>query len=136
MVRIKHKNNSEIFEATCGCCNLTWEYTEDSVHPLYFGKGFDCPNCGEDIIVEEPKLFDFSEGFFHTYAGKSIPIPKLEIQNWIDTIVKNLADSDKEYDYETIQSGDTAVIGMKSKEEITVYVSQNFYEMSKSLNLN
>lgn len=133
---IKEKIKEEIFEATCDFCGTTYEYSENDIHSVYGGRGFTCPKCGNDIIVNKVPPFSYPLGFWRTYSDKEgvYHIPDDRVQKYVNSIKEELLSSSNSYDYSCISTGDVYVFGTKNEDnEITIVVARDFYEDTRNM---
>lgn len=129
---IKYKNKNEEKEVRCNFCNTDFLYTDNDIIDLderYYG--FICPECGNEIIIEERTPFKFPQSFFRFGNGKILS--DSEVQEGIDIVRKNL-EGDKENFYYSWATGDTIVFGEKEDNKyINIYVAKNYYSASYTI---
>lgn len=135
MVTIKEPPTSlEILhEMYCPHCNAVLEYTDEDIDTLIDGYGFECPYCHKDIVIEEYLTEPvFPKAFYHFGDSKNaVHILDNEIQEWVDAVYADLKNSKKDFDCNSIASGDSIVFGIKGEEGITIWVAKNYWEFNK-----
>lgn len=129
MITVKKKVEKK--EIECAYCHTVLEYEPSDIHDVYEGLGFTCPECGEDIVVEE-KIDDrpiYPAAFFK--FGNGYKTTNDEIQEWCDRVFDDLKESEELFRFRSIGSGDTIVIGHKNEDrEIDIIVAKNYEEFN------
>lgn len=109
---------------TCESCGAELEYEDSDLKVGLWGcKGFDCPECGEFVFcskrVAEPK---YPDTFWIPKNAKGLNDE--EINTLLNRVVKSLKDCEAgEFSFSA--TGDTAVIGLKFKDEEEYYICKN-----------
>lgn len=121
-------------EKRCKCpnCGCLIGYNEnDDIYPMSGGYGIICPNCQEDIIVEDGCPYEFPKGFYHFGNNKgSLHIGNDEINKWVkeglQKMKKNRYNDNGDLWY--CGTGDTEVWMCRADEDsVCVTVAQNYY---------
>lgn len=121
------KNVKEII---CDQCKNEFYYEDSDIKVLNeFELGFICPECGNQIVVEERELIGkFPQDFYHFVNGRKLTDE--ETQHYIDRVRDELNQSTEKVDFEFMASGDTIVFGTKYDSEYEIYVAKEYYSFS------
>jgi len=130
MIRYKYNNKEK--EIRCNFCNTDFLYADSDIIDLDERHyGFICPECGNEIIIEERTPFKFPQSFFQFGKGKILS--DSEIQEGINIVRKNLEDNKKSF-YHSWATGDTIIFGEKEDNKyINIYVAKNYYSTSYTI---
>lgn len=117
---------------TCPHCQYTISYTEDEVERVENdGSGIICPNCNESIVLEHIEPFTFPDTFYHFAVDEgAVCLSDDEVQRYVNIVKRKLQQECKVGEYTFIGSGDTIVLGFKTKDEDLIYVVKNYWEDS------
>ena len=117
---------------TCENCGAELEYDREDEYVGIFGINFvNCPNCGYEIDVtkdtERTIKMTQNKTFHHTCSDNSVEVSDDDIQKMIDRVYDGLKDGNDGYFY-TTATGNTLVVGVKTSDFATVYVTKDYYE--------
>lgn len=124
-------------ERRCKCphCGCLIGYDEnDDIYPMSDGYGIICPNCQEEIIVEDGCPYEFPKGFYNFGNNNgALHIGNDEINKWIkeglQKMKKNRYNDNGDLWY--CGTGDTEVWMYRDDENsVCVNVAQNYYSAS------
>lgn len=131
MITVKKKVEKK--EIECAHCHAVLEYEPSDIHDVYEGFGFTCPECGNDVVVEE-MVTDrpvYSKNFFKFGREDSYIVPDDEIQEWCDEVFDSIRTSKEPFDYSYRATGNAKVVGFKHEDgEIVIIVAKDYEEFS------
>lgn len=118
-------------EIECNFCHTVLEYEPSDIHDVFGGFGFTCPECGNDVVVEE-MITDrpiYPKNFFKFGRDDSYIAPDDEIQEWCDDVFQVLRESKETFDFCSEGTGNATVIGRKFENgEIDIVVAKDYEE--------
>jgi len=116
-------------ECTCGHCGARIGYTDEDTYVASIGKGLECPNCAEFIVLDDSiKQGQFPEAFYKFRAEDgAVHIPDERIQQWVNECVVRMR-SHPDCDVTYISSGDSLVMAVWDDTDIIVWVCRGYYE--------
>lgn len=132
---IKKKNEIKK-EIKCSHCNNEYIYeNEDLIDVDESHLGFICPECGNQIIVKEISYTNFPDSFYHYGVSEgSKNLTDKQIQNIVNSVVRELKEMKDNYGYFYTATGDTIVFGTKEIDDgenhYDIYVAKNYYTTS------
>lgn len=114
----------------CPFCDaeLSFCYGEDVVRGQG-GYGIDCPVCGSFVCVKEINECKYPIDFFD--FSDCVDISNEEVQEAIDKVRAILFNSEDDSNYLYWACGNTLVIGVKSAEEVSIFVTKNYAEWNQ-----
>lgn len=85
-----------------------------------------CSACGKMIVDQKKNDVHWPESFDR---GNPVALPDEDIDRYVQAVKNNLLSSKDDIDFYFCQSGDTFVWGYKFEEEISIYVTRNYYDL-------
>lgn len=130
------KKRVEKKEIECAHCHTVLEYELSDIHDVYEGFGFTCPECGDDVVVEEMVIDRpiYPKNFFKFGGEDSYIVSDDEIQKWCDEVFDSMRTSKELFDYSDRATGNAMVIGHKYEDgEIVIIVAKDYEEFNYCL---
>lgn len=116
----------------CDHCGAELEYNEVDEHNGQWGMMcITCPVCGEEIFISDYRVIEPTWGmtFDHTDENSAVKLDDKETQEMVDKCYDHLMSPEwKPGEFYITMSGDTLVFGVKFEDEVSVYVTKDYWE--------
>ena len=132
----KKTEESKIYKVVCDKCGVQLECEREDVYEgAYDAWYIKCPECGQDIMVDEIDSVELDEHnieypkHFYAMSKDAVDISDERIQRWIRECLTKLKGCEDD-SYELRGSGNTMVFAFKDETEYVIYVAKNYAETS------